>query len=500
MDHCPPLPALELASHPQRNSVSWHQSSAGATAGGCRRLSLPGCVAILATAEFGAAVASAGGIFLLPQSKGVGSSLAQAHAHSWAIVACVVFGWTVAALSQSLYSEKILLAQARVNYFRSAIAALFAVALGLLAAYALDLLGPVVRADVMFLAVALPVMVLAVRAGWSFYLVRLDGRSACLNRALVLAGSIEAAQEVGEIVRRESEGKLGVFATAAIPGSANAPPMSWVEDAVKNGLIDRVIVADYDRALPQVQILLERLALVAVDVTIIPSLAGLPGAVRHVDRIGRLPAIDYASRPLTPAKAALKRAEDIVIAGTILLLQLPLLAVVSLAIKIESRGPIFFCQMREGYHGQVFKLWKFRTMRADMCDYDASIQTSRNDQRVTRVGRILRRLSLDELPQLFNVLRGEMAIVGPRPHALGMTSVGLPMTQVLETYSARHRLKPGITGWAQISGCRGQIDSHDKLRRRVALDCEYIDRWSLGLDLWILARTASLVLFDSDAY
>jgi exopolysaccharide biosynthesis polyprenyl glycosylphosphotransferase len=472
MDHCPPLPALELASHPQRNSVSWHQSSAGATAGGCRRLSLPGCVAILATAEFGAAVASAGGIFLLPQSKGVGSSLAQAHAHSWAIVACVVFGWTVAALSQSLYSEKILLAQARVNYFRSAIAALFAVALGLLAAYALDLLGPVVRADVMF----------------------------CLNRALVLAGSIEAAQEVGEIVRRESEGKLGVFATAAIPGSANAPPMSWVEDAVKNGLIDRVIVADYDRALPQVQILLERLALVAVDVTIIPSLAGLPGAVRHVDRIGRLPAIDYASRPLTPAKAALKRAEDIVIAGTILLLQLPLLAVVSLAIKIESRGPIFFCQMREGYHGQVFKLWKFRTMRADMCDYDASIQTSRNDQRVTRVGRILRRLSLDELPQLFNVLRGEMAIVGPRPHALGMTSVGLPMTQVLETYSARHRLKPGITGWAQISGCRGQIDSHDKLRRRVALDCEYIDRWSLGLDLWILARTASLVLFDSDAY
>jgi lipopolysaccharide/colanic/teichoic acid biosynthesis glycosyltransferase len=139
-------------------------------------------------------------------------------------------------------------------------------------------------------------------------------------------------------------------------------------------------------------------------------------------------------------------------------------------------------------------------MRADMCDHDASIQTSRNDQRVTRVGRILRRLSLDELPQLFNVLRGDMAIVGPRPHALGMTSVGLPMTQVLETYSARHRLKPGITGWAQISGCRGQIDSHDKLRRRVALDCEYIDRWSLGLDLWILARTASLVLFDSDAY
>lgn len=119
---------------------------------------------------------------------------------------------------------------------------------------------------------------------------------------------------------------------------------------------------------------------------------------------------------------------------------------------------------------------------------------------MTRVGHYLRRLSIDELPQLLNVIRGDMSVVGPRPHALGMTSLGLTMTQVLNDYSARHRLKPGITGWAQVNGCRGEMNSHDKLRRRVALDCFYIDNWSLWLDVWIVLRTISLIVINSDAY
>jgi lipopolysaccharide/colanic/teichoic acid biosynthesis glycosyltransferase len=127
-------------------------------------------------------------------------------------------------------------------------------------------------------------------------------------------------------------------------------------------------------------------------------------------------------------------------------------------------------------------------------------QTARNDLRVTRVGRLLRRLSVDELPQIINVLHGEMSIVGPRPHALSMMSVGVPMHEVIDWYPARHRLKPGITGLAQVNGCRGEIDSHDKLHRRVLLDCEYINRWSLSLDLWIILRTVVLVMSDSDAY
>jgi polysaccharide biosynthesis protein PslA len=184
----------------------------------------------------------------------------------------------------------------------------------------------------------------------------------------------------------------------------------------------------------------------------------------------------------------------------VVFLATPVFAVIALAIKIDSPGPVLFGQLREGYHNKVFKIWKFRTMYHEARDERATQQTSRNDRRVTRVGRVLRRLSLDEFPQFINVIRGEMSVVGPRPHALGMTSVGLPMAQVLEEYAARHRLKPGITGWAQINGCRGEVDSHEKLRRRVSFDCYYIDHWSLSLDLWIILRTLALLLFDSDAY
>ncbi len=139
-------------------------------------------------------------------------------------------------------------------------------------------------------------------------------------------------------------------------------------------------------------------------------------------------------------------------------------------------------------------------MYHDMRDENSTQQTARADSRVTRIGRFLRRTSLDELPQLINVLRGEMSIVGPRPHALGMTAVDLPLHQVTAEYSARHRVKPGITGWAQVNGCRGEIQSAEKLRRRVALDCEYIESWSLGFDLWVILRTLAVVFTDQDAY
>jgi exopolysaccharide biosynthesis polyprenyl glycosylphosphotransferase len=235
-------------------------------------------------------------------------------------------------------------------------------------------------------------------------------------------------------------------------------------------------------------------------VTVIPDLAALQVPVLSVDRIGMLPAINLASRPLTAIDVMLKRAEDMFLSCLILLLAAPMFVLIALAIKLDSSGPVLFGQAREGYHNKVFKVWKFRTMYHEVRDERAVQQTSRHDRRVTRVGYLLRRLSLDELPQVINVIRGEMSIVGPRPHALGMTSVGLPMTQVLEGYAARLRLKPGITGWAQVNGCRGEVNSHEKLRRRVSLDCYYIDHWSLSLDLWIIARTLVLLLFDSDAY
>jgi exopolysaccharide biosynthesis polyprenyl glycosylphosphotransferase len=317
---------------------------------------------------------------------------------------------------------------------------------------------------------------------------------------LVLAGSSRYARHLSDYIERESRGHIAVVSAVAIPGTPGGVPIDWVDEAVREGKVDRIIIGKFEGAIGQSRALLSRLMRVAVDVTLIPDLAELHAPVLNVDRIGMLPAIDLASRPLTAIQVAVKRAQDLFLSCLVMLLATPAFVVIALAIKLDSSGPVLFGQLREGYHNRVFKIWKFRTMYHQARDERAVQQTSRHDRRVTRVGWFLRRLSLDELPQLINVIRGEMSVVGPRPHALGMTSVGLPMTQVLEEYAARHRLKPGITGWAQINGCRGEIDSQEKLRRRVSLDCYYIDHWSLSLDLWIILRTLALLLFDSDAY
>jgi exopolysaccharide biosynthesis polyprenyl glycosylphosphotransferase len=285
-----------------------------------------------------------------------------------------------------------------------------------------------------------------------------------------------------------------------IPGTPGGVPSDWLDASIREGMVDRVIIGNVEGLVEQSRALLARMMRLAVDVTLIPDLTVLHAPVLRVGRIGGLPAVEIASRPLTGFEAALKRTEDLFLSCLFIALAAPLLGIIALAIKLDSPGPVLFGQLREGYHNKVFRLWKFRTMYHDVRDEDAVQQTSRNDRRVTRVGRILRGFSFDELPQLINVIRGEMSIVGPRPHALGMTSVGLPMTQVLEGYAARLRLKPGITGWAQVNGCRGEVDSHEKLRRRFSLDCYYIDHWSLSLDLRIMLRTAALILFDPDAY
>jgi polysaccharide biosynthesis protein PslA len=418
----------------------------------------------------------------------------------WAGVGGFVVAWIVAAWTQGLYDKKILLGCARSLCVQGVIACALTFGIVLLLGFALKFIGTVSRVWLLAWATGAFCWVGGLRILWAHYLRQLLRRGLCLDRALVLAGSPGQAQRMADDLERESRGHIGVVSANAIPGTPHGPSIDWVEDTVRRGMIDRVIIARFEEAMAQSNALLARLARVAVDVTLIPDLAGLQAPVLQVDRIGMLPAIELALRPLSAVEAALKRAEDLFLSSVIMLLTSPVFIAVALAIKLDSPGPVMFRQLREGYHNRVIKVWKFRTMHHEVRDERAVRQTSRNDSRVTRVGRLLRRLSLDELPQLINVIRGEMSIVGPRPHALGMTAVGLPMTQVLEGYPARHRLKPGITGWAQINGCRGKVDSHEKLHRRVSLDCYYIDHWSLSFDVWIILRTFALVLFDSDAY
>ncbi len=456
---------------------------------------LPKWIAALVAADVTGVALIAGVVFFL-----YASPLNYSSSQLWAGLACFLIGWIIAAWTQNLYNRKILLSGARVHGQHGLVACALAFGIVLLLGFALKFIGGVSRVWLLTWAVSTFAWLGSLRLLWTYSLRRSLERGKCLDRALVLVGPNGHARDVSDDIERESHGQIAVVAATGIPGTPGGVQIDWLDEAVRKGMVDRVVIANFEGVIEQSRKLLTRLTRVAVDVTLIPDFAALQAPVVNVDRIGMLPAIDFASRPLTAIELALKRLEDLLLSCTILLLTAPLLAIIALAIKLDSPGPVLFGQLREGYHNKVFKVWKFRTMHHRARDELAVQQTTRRDSRVTRVGRILRRFSLDELPQVFNVVRGEMSIVGPRPHALGMTSVGMPMTQVLEGYTARLRLKPGITGWAQVNGCRGEVDSHEKLRRRVALDCYYIDNWSLSLDVWIIIRTLALVLFDSDAY
>jgi putative colanic acid biosynthesis UDP-glucose lipid carrier transferase len=212
-----------------------------------------------------------------------------------------------------------------------------------------------------------------------------------------------------------------------------------------------------------------------------------------------VPMLGVWRRPFSYWERVGKAVEDRVGALLLLLAVAPLLLLIAVLIKVNSRGPVLFRQERVGYEGERFQVFKFRTMQVAQSEKDrrAVTQATRDDPRVTAVGRFLRRTSLDELPQLLNVLTGEMSLVGPRPHALAHED---GFARLASEYFSRHRVKPGITGWAQIQGFRGEIDDPEKIRRRVEADLYYIDNWSLYLDLKILFITPFVAFFGENAY
>lgn len=211
------------------------------------------------------------------------------------------------------------------------------------------------------------------------------------------------------------------------------------------------------------------------------------------------PDTTYVSSPSRINRAS-KRALDILLAAILLVLCAPIMLAVGFAVRSETRGPVIFRQLRVGRAGHLFEILKFRTMHPELSDLDADVQTARNDPRVTRVGAFLRRHSLDEVPQLINILRGDMSLVGPRPHAVGTAVDGIRLPRLIANYDARHQVRPGLTGLAQVSGLRGELDTIKKARQRVECDLEYIVNWSLRLDFIIIARTVRMVLRDRSAY
>jgi polysaccharide biosynthesis protein PslA len=276
--------------------------------------------------------------------------------------------------------------------------------------------------------------------------------------------------------------------------------LARLEAAVRDQGLDEVYISvPWDMA-PQVFKELQRLDHLAAHIYVLPSDAALAGQLLGASLRGDRLQLQIQDRPIDGWGHWQKRAFDVVVAGGMLAVLSPVMLLVALAIKLESAGPVLFRQRREGFNGRTFEALKFRSMYHDQSDAGAARQTSRRDSRVTRVGRVIRRTSIDELPQLINVLKGEMSIVGPRPHALQTMAEGKALYEAVSDYAARHRVLPGITGLAQVNGLRGELDTIEKLKERVRYDIEYIEEWSLMRDIEILLRTLLLVIYDPRAY
>ncbi|MEZ5842338.1 MAG: undecaprenyl-phosphate glucose phosphotransferase [Hyphomicrobiaceae bacterium] len=245
---------------------------------------------------------------------------------------------------------------------------------------------------------------------------------------------------------------------------------------------------------------LHRLFELPVDIRISALNSRLPLSSKLYSHIAGVPMVPVMDKPLNDWDRAMKNLEDRVLGLGLFLLALPAMALIALAVRLDSRGPVLFKQRRYGFDNELIEVYKFRSMYVDQADADAARLVTRDDPRVTRVGRILRRSSLDELPQLINVLRGEMSLVGPRPHATQAKAAGDLYEHVVLGYFARHRVKPGVTGWAQINGWRGETDTAEKLKGRIDHDLHYIDNWSVPFDLYIIAMTPIALIACKNAY
>ena len=297
--------------------------------------------------------------------------------------------------------------------------------------------------------------------------------------------------EVAGFFDDRSTDRLGMESDAQLIG-----PLTDLGAYVKQHRTDVIFIALPIRHVKRVMNLLDDLRDTTASIYYVPDIFVFDLIQARSGEIQGIPVVAMCETPFYGYRGVTKRLTDIVLSVGILLLLLPLLAVVALMVKLTSPGPVIFKQRRYGLDGREIAVYKFRTMRVTE-DGAKIIQASKTDSRITPIGAILRRASLDELPQLINVLQGRMSLVGPRPHAVAHNEV---YRKLISGYMIRHKVRPGITGWAQVNGLRGETRTVDKMQRRVQYDLEYLRNWSLGLDLKIIVKTALLILKDPNAY
>ncbi len=332
-------------------------------------------------------------------------------------------------------------------------------------------------------------------------------RAGRLVRNIVIIGAGEPARRLIEKLRRLPPTEmaiLGIFDDQPGPPSIEGVPVRGNIDALlaysREVIVDEVIVALPLTAEDRLQALIGRLREMPTDLRL--SMEPLANAfpIRGVSFHGEIPVIEVVDRPLRHWNALTKWFEDKVLGALLLILFTPFMALIAALIKLDSPGPVFFVQERYGFNNKIIRVIKFRTMRVEQCDPSGAARTVRNDPRLTRVGGFLRRFSLDELPQLMNVVVGHMSLVGPRPHAITMRAGSQLYHEAVDEYLHRHRVKPGMTGWSQVNGLRGEIDTVAKAQARVRYDLHYIEAWSIWLDFKILLMTFRIIFARENAY
>ena len=330
-----------------------------------------------------------------------------------------------------------------------------------------------------------------------------------LSTNVVLFGADAIGQRLMRVIRDDYADSVqvrGIFDDRMhrVPSDLHGIPVrggiDHLIDLVQNTpSIDKVLIALPMNAEDRILQLLTRLRHLPVDVALVPEFVGVR-IDKQVIRDAHPPILNISRKPQSEMDLLIKRTFDFAAALGALVLLSPVLAAAALAIKVTSPGPIFFRQPRMGFNNKQFHVLKFRSMYMDCSDFEARQQTQRNDARVTKIGGLLRKTSIDELPQLINVLRGDMSLVGPRPHALGMQVGDRLCDEIVREYAVRHRMKPGITGWAQVRGLRGAVDEPEVLEARVHHDIYYIDNWSFFFDLRILIMTVVELIRPRNAF
>ncbi|MDX7949848.1 undecaprenyl-phosphate glucose phosphotransferase [Lichenihabitans sp. Uapishka_5] len=319
------------------------------------------------------------------------------------------------------------------------------------------------------------------------------------RRAAVVGGGPPGA-DLLEILALQSDPDLrvlGVFDDRNDARSpmilAGYPKLGSVADLVtfaRRTRIDVIIFTLPITAEDRLLQMLKKLWVLPTDIRLAAHRSGLRFRPKSYSYVGGVPVLDMFDKPIADWDVIVKAIFDRIVGALALVALSPVLLLTALAIKLDSRGPVFFKQLRHGFNNEPVEVYKFRSLFADQTDFAAAKQVTRNDPRVTRVGRFIRKTSLDELPQLLNVvLKGNLSLVGPRPHALQAHLANKAYADVVDGYFARHKVKPGITGWAQVNGWRGETDTPVKIQKRVEHDLAYIENWSIFFDMYILAIT-----------